>query len=246
MKINAFIAVRLGSTRIPFKNFVILNKKPIYEHLTDTILDSKIFKNLFLNTDSQIVIEIAKKKYKEKLKYYLRPNELGTSDATLDEYTYDFMKKNPSDITVFLNPCSIFLSSNSIKNALKVFESKKLDSCVASAELKTHCFFDDTSINFNMVEKQPRSQDLKSVHAMTSGFFIWRNTTFIKNFEEKGYANFCGKFFSYGLPDIEAIDIDELEDLKLASKILEQRKLTKLSYHPLIKKLIEQKKIHVN
>ena len=45
---------------------------------------------------------------------------------------------------------------------------------------------------------------------------------------------------------IEAIDIDELEDLKLASKILEQKKLTKLAYHPQINELIKQKKIHVN
>ena len=43
---------------------------------------------------------------------------MGTSQATLDDYVFDFMKSHTSDITVFLNPCSLFLSAASIDRGI--------------------------------------------------------------------------------------------------------------------------------
>ena len=103
MKINAFLACRLGSKRVPFKNLILLNRKPLFSFLTDNALSSKKINNLYLNTDSEIIINIGKKLYGSKLNYYLRPSHLGTSSVSLDEYAYDFMIKFPSFI-----PFSIF------------------------------------------------------------------------------------------------------------------------------------------
>lgn len=54
MKVNAFLAVRLGSSRVPFKNFMMLGKKPMYEYLTDTACSVSNIDQLYFNTDSQI------------------------------------------------------------------------------------------------------------------------------------------------------------------------------------------------
>ena len=49
-----------------------------------------------------------------------------------------------------------------------------------------------------MVEKQPRSQDLKSVHAMTSGFLFGEITLLLKILKRRDVQISVENFFSYG------------------------------------------------
>jgi len=242
VRVNAFLAIRMGSNRVPLKNFRMLNGRCVYEYLTSEALKSKFIDDLYVNTDDKLAIEIVKETYGKKLKYYLRPKALGTSQATLDQYVYDFMENHPSDITVFLNPCSVFLSAESIDRGIKELIDRELDSCVASRLEQTHCFYKNLPINFTFSEKQPPSQDLTAVHSMTSGFFVWRNETFLKAYKQYGYANFSGKFASVGLSFMETIDIDEEEDFKLAKQymnsIIDQEEVA--SYHTKVHKLLSQ------
>jgi len=247
MKINAFVASRLGSVRVPFKNLRLLNGRPMFEYLVDTCLGVRSFSQLYINSDSQMLLDIAEQRYGDALKYYKRSEELGTSAATLDEYVIDFMEQEPGDVTVFLNPCSIFLKEQTIANALNYFIENNLDACVASEIIQTHCFFENSPINFSFSEKQPKSQDLTPVHAMTSGFFIWRNKTFLKNYKGNGFANFSGKFSSYGVSKMEAIDIDTEEEFQLAERFMTQTSgVSAPSYHPAIHDDVLSGKIKVN
>lgn len=218
--INAFLAIRAGSTRIPYKNFRLIGGKPLYQYLLDTALQLTDYFSLYLNTDHPAIVDLVQNRYGNKLSYYLRAPDLGTSEASLDAYAYDFMKKTPGDYTIFLNPCSLFLKSDTIKKAIEHTITRGLDSCTASAEIQTHCFINNQPMNFSFEVAQPRSQDLQAVHAMTSGFFIWKNSTFIQNFESHGFANFCGKFESFAISALEAIDIDYEDDIQIASALL--------------------------
>jgi len=244
--VNAFLAIRLGSTRVPFKNLRLLDQKPLYEYLTDSAIECKNIDNLYINSDSNIVIDISKTKYGNLLNYYQRPEELGTSEASLDDYVYDFMTKFESDYTVFLNPCSLFLKAKTIDNAIKYAIDKNLDSCVASFPSRTHCFLDSQAINFDSNERQPRSQDIIPVHNMTSGFFIWKNVTFKSSYDDKGFANFSGKFESYAITKIEAVDIDEEEDFEFAERLITGKYNSDAKFHDNVSHLITQGKIKTN
>lgn len=228
--INAFLAIRMGSTRVPYKNFRELGGKPLFTYLTDEAKCSEEIDNLFINTDNSLVIDITKRFYGESLQYYLRPKELGTSNATLDEYVYDFMIKHPSETTIFLNPCSPFLRSSTIDSAIRHFKENNLNSCAASEQIQTHCFLRNHPLNFSFKNKQPRSQDLKPIHAMTSGFFIWKNSSFLKAYEEFGFGNFHGNFYSFPVSSIEATDIDSQEDFEAAERILLKSKINTPKY----------------
>ena len=247
MKINAFIACRLGSKRIKFKNLLLLEGKPLFSYLTNNAILCKRISNLYINTDSELIIKVAKDIYKKRLNYFLREPHLGTSSTSLDDYVFDFMKKCPGDITIFLNPCSVFLRAQTIDNAIEYFINRKLDSCCASEVSQTHCFYKNKSINFDINKKQPRSQDLTPVHCMTSGFFIWRNNIFLKNYRNNSAANFSGNFESYGISKFESIDIDTYEDLNFAKKILSQNnQKNSYEYHDSIKDLVKNNLIQPN
>ena len=241
MNITAFLAIRLGSNRIPYKNFRILNGKPLYSYLTDTALCCKSISRLFINSDSNLVLDIARQRYKNNLSYYLRSPHLGTSEATLDDYVYDFMLSHKSDYTIFLNPCSLFLRSETIDRAVEYTLNNNLDSCVASYEVQTHCFFNNFPVNFSFQCKQPRSQDLTPVHAMTSGFFIWKNSSFINSYETHEGANFNGAFYSFPVSRLESIDIDIEDDFDEACRLLSGvDNKSSITYVPQIQSLVDQ------
>lgn len=246
-KINAFIGSRLGSTRLKCKNLLLLDNKPLFSYLTDSALASIKIDNLFLNSDSEIILNIAKKIYSNQLQYYLRPSNLGSSEAKLDDVVFDFMINFDSDITIFFNPCCIFLKSQTIDKAINYFINNNLDSMCASRVAQTLCFLNNEPLNFSFSDSQPRTQDLHPVHCQTCAFFIWRNKSFIDAYRENSAGNFCGKFESFGLSTLEAIDIDLEDDFFIAESILlGNKKKFNFIYHEDVKDLIEKGEIKPN
>ena len=245
--INGFIGCRLGSTRVKFKNLSLLDKKPLFTYLTNSALESSNINNLFLNTDSKYIVDVAQEIYKDKLNYYIRPSHLGSSKAKLDDFVYDFMVNFPSDITIFFNPCCLFLKPETIDNAINYFIKNNLDSLCASRVAQTLCFLNNKAINFSFNSSQPRTQDLEPIHCQTCAFFIWKTETFINSYKKNSAGNFCGKFESYGLSPIESIDIDTEEDFLIAESILlSKKKEFKFTYHKSVKNLIEDGIIKTN
>ena len=246
-KINAFIGCRAGSTRVKCKNLLLLNNNPLFTYLTNNALNSKRIDNLYLNTDSKYIVDIAKDIYQENLQYYIRPAELGSSQAKLDDFVFDFMKNFPSEITIFFNPCCIFLRTETIDKAIDYFTDNNLDSMCASRVAQTLCFMDGKPLNFSFNKPQPRTQDLSAIHCQTCAFFIWKTNTFIETYSKYSAANFCGNFESYGLSTLESIDIDTEDDFIIAESILlGKKKEFKYTYHEKVQNLIAKGLIKPN
>ena len=91
--VNAFIGCRLGSTRVKLKNLSLIDNKPLFSYLTDNALKTSNINNLYLNTDSQHIVDIASGIYKERLKYYIRPSHLGSSKAKLDDFEKELAQR---------------------------------------------------------------------------------------------------------------------------------------------------------
>ena len=245
--INGFIGCRLGSTRVKFKNLSLIDNKPLFTYLTDSALATSNIDKLFLNTDSQYIVDIAKEIYNNKLNYYIRPPHLGSSKAKLDDFVYDFMINFPSDITIFFNPCCLFLKNETIDKAISYFIENNLDSLCASRVAQTLCFINNKPINFSFDIGQPRTQDLEPIHCQTCAFFIWKTETFKNAYKKNSAGNFCGKFESYGLSTLESIDIDTEEDFLIAESLLigKKRKFN-FTYHKDVDKLIKDGIIKTN
>jgi len=246
-KINAFVGCRIGSTRVKCKNLLLIDNQPLFTYLTNNALKSLKINNLYLNTDSKYIVDIAKNIYGERLNYYIRPSELGSSKAKLDDFVFDFMMNFSSEITIFFNPCCLFLKTETIDKAIDYFIKNNLDSLCASRIAQTLCFKNNKPLNFSFNESQPRTQDLDPIHCQTCAFFIWKTKTFVESYKKNSSGNFCGNFESYGLSTLESIDIDTEDDFLIAESILlGKKKKFNFRYHENIEALIQKGKIKPN
>ena len=245
--INAFVGCRIGSTRVKCKNLLLINNQPLFTYLTNSALESSRINKLYLNTDSKYIEDVARDIYQERLEYYIRPSNLGSSKAKLDDFVYDFMINFKADITIFFNPCCLFLKAKTIDKAIDYFIKNNLDSLCASRVAQTLCFLDNKPLNFSFNKSQPRTQDLTPVHCQTCAFFIWKTNSFINSYKINSAGNFCGKFESYGLSTLESLDIDTEDDFLIAeSLIIKKQERFNFTYHKSVEELIKKGLIKPN
>ena len=87
MKSIAIIPARGGSKRIPLKNIRDFNGKPIIAYSIIAALESKLFTNVVVSTDSQEIGQIAKSYGAEFVR--VRPKDLSDDFATSDKVICD-------------------------------------------------------------------------------------------------------------------------------------------------------------
>lgn len=217
-KIIAMIPARFGSTRLKMKNLAILNKKPLIYYAIKAAKDSGIFDQIVLNSDHQIFEAIA---HRYEVDFYKRPEELGSSKTKSDEVVMDFVKKNPCQIIVWVNPTSPLQTSQEIGEVVKFFQINQLDSLFTVQKNQVHCVYKDQPINYDTGAHFAQTQDLIPVQSFVYSIMMWRTHVFKKHYAEKGYALFCGKTGFYPVCNLSSVIIKKENDLKLAEYILQ-------------------------
>ena len=87
-KVVLHIPAREGSKRVPKKNLRKMNDSPMISYVIKESLESKITKEVYVNTDSSEIISYVEKNF-STCKIYMRPAVLATDDAVLDELDFD-------------------------------------------------------------------------------------------------------------------------------------------------------------
>jgi len=139
--IVALIPARSGSKRITDKNIKLLDGHPLIAYTINIALQSKIFNNVVVSTDSM--------KYKKIAQYYgatviSRPKKYSKSDSPDIEWVthlLDQLKQENKKYNLFsiLRPTSPFRSVNMITDALNSFlKHEKADSLRAVEKCSQH------------------------------------------------------------------------------------------------------------
>ena len=112
------IPARIGSERLKFKNLALVNNRPLIYYSINTAKKSKIFTDIFINSDNKIFEKISKRYFTN---FYLIKKKLGSSNTKSDDVVYDFLKNIECDILVWVNPISPLLLEDDIKKTVKYF-----------------------------------------------------------------------------------------------------------------------------
>lgn len=210
------IPARMGSKRVPKKNIRILKDKPLIQYPINLALQCTKLSEIWINTESELL-----GRYAETLgvKFYKRPDELASDQATNREFMYDFLKKHECDYVIMINPTSPLISKNTMDNLIKMLESDEYDTILSTVAEKTECFFEQKPVNFDK-DKKINSQLIEPVYRTIWALTVWKRDTFIKNQENHINPIFNGKIGLFQIPKYESCDIDVEEDWIVAEKNL--------------------------
>jgi CMP-N-acetylneuraminic acid synthetase len=240
-EIIAMIPARIGSTRLPKKNLALLSGRPLIYYALAAAKDSGIFDRIILNSDSPIFNKIAER---YNVEFYHRPDHLGSSEAKSDNVIYDFMKKHPGDILVWVNPTSPLQTGYEIKEIVDYFVTEKFDSLITVKNENVHCLVEGKPLNFDPNELFARTQDIKPIQPFVYSLMMWKYDKFLKTFEDRGYALLCGKVGYYPVSRLSSIIIKKEDDLRFAEYVLKGMEAVddyKLKYDPVVERINKEK-----
>jgi len=216
----AIIPARGGSKRLPQKNILPLNGKPLIAWTIEAAITSQIFDHVFVSTDCPQIRDIAKR-YGAEIPF-LRPKELASDEATTEAVVQNmlqFLKTNGKnvDMVAILQPTSPLRDANHIKNAVQLYIQKQAKAVVSVCQLEhpyQYCntLTADLSLeNFIKPDNLKRTQDLPIYYRLNGAIYLLNSDIFddFKGLYRQGA-------FAYVMPKNVSIDIDDQFDFELA------------------------------
>lgn len=219
MKKIAIITARGGSKRIPKKNIKDFLGKPIIAYSIEAALNSKIFDEVMVSTDSEEIKEIA-------IKYgasvpFLRSektsNDFATTTDVLNEVIDEYKKIGKDfEIGCCIYPTAPFVTSEKLEKALDLLTNSKFDSVMTVTPFSfpplRGMTLKDGKVDYKWKEySQKRSQDLETIYHDCGQFYMFN----IEKFKESGKL-VTDNTGAITVSELEVQDIDNLTDWKIA------------------------------
>ena len=213
---TAVVAVRAGSQRVKNKNIRKFGDTNLLELKLKILLKVKNLDEIIVNSDSDVMLEIAKK---YNVKTQKRDDFFASSEASNSDFHRHIAEVTDSDY-IFLAPvCSPFISVKRHQEAIDKFMMSDIDSLTSCELVKGHLWLDNKPINYSL-DNVPNSQDLPEIKKLNYGISIIKRKIMI---ERSGLVGFKPEFIV--LSEIESTDIDEIETFNIAEIIYKNLKL---------------------
>lgn len=227
MKNLAIIPARSGSKALKDKNIKLLNGKPLMAYTIEAAIQSKMFDEVMVSTDSIEYADIAKK-YGAKVPF-MRNSELSNDTASSwDVVRYVLNKYKEAgkefDTVALLQPTSPLRTGKDIIEGYKVMNDKSANAAVGVCEVDHSPLWmntlpeDNAMVNFinPKVVGLPR-QELEKYYRINGALYIIR--TGIINKIDNLYNDKC---YALIMDKKRSIDIDDEYDFLLAEILLQK------------------------
>lgn len=210
MRVIAFLPAKGSSSRIESKNMKLLDGKPLFLHTLEKLVESKIFDDVYLDTESQDVIDAASEVNCKLLK---RDISLASNKTDGNRLFLNEVESVEADIYVQILCTSPFISNETILNGIKqLSESEQYDSAVLIRKEKQYTW-NEAGPTYD-VENIPNSVELGDTLIETMGLYIVKREAALKHRRRIGDSPLLLE-----ATPLEAIDVNWPEDFQLAELI---------------------------
>ena len=213
--ITALIPIKRNSQRIPNKNFLEINSKPLFFWIIDSLLNSEFVDEIVINYDDDYTLQEVSK-YFDSIKFCKRPDELLGDDISMNKIIASSLEECTNQSIIQVHTTSPLLKTNTIDKAIKLHLDKKRD--IFSVNKLYERFYDKDLRPINHdINTLVQTQDLEPLYVENSALYIFTKENFRQN---NNRINDKSDIFEVIFP--ENIDIDNFEDFELARIFLEK------------------------
>ncbi len=216
----AIITARGGSKRIPKKNIKEFCGMPIIAYSIKTAIDSGIFDEVMVSTDSEEIAEISKKY--GAIVPFMRSQDTSGDFATTEDVILEVIDKYKKmgkefDQVCCIYPTAPFVTVDILREASKIMDEKNPAVVIPVVQFSyppQRCFIIDNSgyAKFKYPEYvNTRSQDLEKQYHDVGQFYIYNVQKLVESNGE-----IVDDFMPIIISEMQAQDIDNEEDWKLA------------------------------
>lgn len=209
MKVVLFIPIKLNNQRLPGKNIMNLNGKPLCNYLFDTVKDLDLVESKYVYcSDEEIIPYIPK-----GMQFLKRPKWLDGFEVKGLDIIEQFVKDVDADVYILTHVTQPFVKKESFEEALNKVLSEDYDSAFSAIEFQDYFWKNGKPLNYDPTNIV-RTQDLDPIYMETGAFFIFKKEVFTEYHRRIGI-----KPHMQIIDQFEAIDIDTKEDFEMAKAI---------------------------
>ena len=216
----AIIPARGGSVGIPGKNLMDLCGRPLLEWSIRQALHSKHVDEVWVSSDSDEILEHARKCGANGLK---RPNALSTGTASsesalihfFEEWAQNTGRADDVECLVFLQATSPLRAADDIDQAIEQFRKTEADSLFSGAKLEDFCVWegndDDGYRSLNYDFRNRGMRDGRAPLTLENGsIYVFKPEILLRENNRIG-----GKVSVYYMPYWMSYEIDEPQDVQV-------------------------------
>ncbi len=222
----AILPARSGSKRIKNKNIKNFLGKPIISYTINKLKKSKLFDEIYVSTDDKKIQKIAEN-YGAKVPFLrnklLAGDKINTISVIRDFLNNNYFLDKKINIVCCVYPCTPLFKISDLRKGIKLFIKQNKSFVYPCLKYKhpIQRSFQLTAKNsikylFPKFEKI-RTQDLKDFYHDAGQFYI------SNKFNWKNKNNIHTNATSFVISNFNAIDIDDLDDWKLAELIFKNK-----------------------
>lgn len=225
MRNIAIIPARSGSKGLIDKNIKLLNEKPLIAYTIEAAINSNLFDEIFVSTDSSEYARIARELGANVP--FLRSEELATDTASSWDVVKDTITKfrgvgKEFDTVALLQPTSPLRNSQDIVNGYNMFNKKNANAIVSVCEVDHSPLWTNTLPRDNSLKdfiKQdfinvPR-QSLPNYYRINGALYIFKIKYLMST--NNLYKDGC---FALVMSKEKSVDIDDKMDFIMAEYLL--------------------------
>ncbi|MDA8630451.1 acylneuraminate cytidylyltransferase family protein [Flavobacteriaceae bacterium] len=202
------IPARGGSKGIPKKNLVKICGKPLIAYAIEASLKSKVSET-WVSTDNDEIANIAMQYGAKIMK---RPAEISGDKASSEDALLHFTENNNNfKVLVFIQATCPFIEYNDINRALSMI--KDYDSIISVSKFDQFLWRGNKPMYD--IQSRKRRQDREPTYIETGSMFVTKKENLLNS-----KNRISGKIGFVDVPKWRSIDIDTLDDLKFAEKIM--------------------------
>ncbi len=210
MKVAAFLPAKGTSNRLPNKNTMLLDGEPLFLRSLKKLLQSKEIDEVFLDTESHDIIEMASE---IKCKILHRDPSLASNNTDGHTLFYNEVLHTNADICIQLLCTSPFIKIETIEEAIAILKnSNEYDSVVAIRKEKQYRW--NGYQPEYPIDRIPNSIDLPDTIIESMGLYVVRRETALRLKRRIGE-----KPYLLEIEPLESIDVNWPKDFELANLI---------------------------